>query len=162
MVLWKRERSRIEGIGDDDAWVASRSWSAVIASQRAVPPEASPIGAGIGASSPRWHERASVLELAGDAGLGALVVLADPCVDGYVFPGARRVPALAPPRFPGGVGNTEGDATRFAQLVDEVDEVDERIFQRLPDDTWFYPGHGDDSTIGAQRDGLPQWRTRGW
>jgi glyoxylase-like metal-dependent hydrolase (beta-lactamase superfamily II) len=61
--------------------------------------------------------------------------------------------------FPGGVGNTEGDAGRFAQLVDDVDE---KIFQRLPDDTWFYPGHGDDSTIGAQRDGLPVWRERGW
>lgn len=61
--------------------------------------------------------------------------------------------------FPGGVGNTFGDEAAFAQLIDEVET---KIFQRLPDDTWFYPGHGDDSTIGAERPALPQWRTRGW
>jgi glyoxylase-like metal-dependent hydrolase (beta-lactamase superfamily II) len=32
----------------------------------------------------------------------------------------------------------------------------------LPDDTWFYPGHGKDSTIGAQRASLAEWRERGW
>lgn len=61
--------------------------------------------------------------------------------------------------FPGGVGNTEGDEARFTQLLDEVGE---RVFDRLGDDTWFYPGHGADSTIGAQRAGLPVWRERGW
>ena len=61
--------------------------------------------------------------------------------------------------FPGGVGNTFGDEAAFARLIDEVET---KIFQRLPDDTWFYPGHGDDSTIGAERPALPQWRTRGW
>ncbi|WP_028660750.1 MBL fold metallo-hydrolase [Nocardioides insulae] len=61
--------------------------------------------------------------------------------------------------FPGGVGNTFGDEAAFAQLVDDVEE---RIFQRLPDDTWFYPGHGDDSTLGEQRPHLAEWRERGW
>ena len=50
--------------------------------------------------------------------------------------------------FPGGVGNTFGDEAAFAQLIDEVET---KIFGRLPDDTWFYPGHGNDSTIGAER-----------
>ncbi len=43
--------------------------------------------------------------------------------------------------FPGGVGNTFGDAAAFAQLIDEVST---KVFDRLPDDTWFYPGHGND------------------
>jgi glyoxylase-like metal-dependent hydrolase (beta-lactamase superfamily II) len=61
--------------------------------------------------------------------------------------------------FPGGVGNTFGDDAAFAQLIDDVET---KVFQRLPDDTWFYPGHGDDSTIGAERPCLGDWRARGW
>ncbi|WP_240640919.1 MBL fold metallo-hydrolase [Nocardioides ferulae] len=61
--------------------------------------------------------------------------------------------------FPGGVGNTFGDEAAFAQLIDEVET---KVFQRLPDSTWFYPGHGDDSTIGAERPHLAEWRNRGW
>ncbi|GAA4363999.1 MBL fold metallo-hydrolase [Nocardioides caricicola] len=61
--------------------------------------------------------------------------------------------------FPGGVGNTFGDAAAFAQLIDEVST---KIFDRLPDDTWFYPGHGNDSTLGAERPSLAEWRERGW
>ena len=37
-----------------------------------------------------------------------------------------------------------------------------KIFDRLPDDTWFYPGHGNDSTLGAERPHLGEWRARGW
>jgi glyoxylase-like metal-dependent hydrolase (beta-lactamase superfamily II) len=61
--------------------------------------------------------------------------------------------------FPGGVGNTQGDAERFRRLLGEVST---KIFDRLPDDTWFYPGHGDDSTLGAERPHLDEWRARGW
>lgn len=61
--------------------------------------------------------------------------------------------------FPGGIGATFGDADAFAQLIDDVEE---RVFDTLPDDTWFYPGHGDDSTLGAERPGLAEWRERGW
>jgi glyoxylase-like metal-dependent hydrolase (beta-lactamase superfamily II) len=61
--------------------------------------------------------------------------------------------------FPGGVGNTFGDDAAFAQLIDEVET---KIFQRLPDDTWFYPGHGNDSTLGVERPHLGEWRARGW
>lgn len=61
--------------------------------------------------------------------------------------------------FPGGVGNTFGDDAAFATLVDDVES---KIFGRLPDETWFYPGHGDDSTLGAERPALPEWRKRGW
>jgi glyoxylase-like metal-dependent hydrolase (beta-lactamase superfamily II) len=61
--------------------------------------------------------------------------------------------------FPGGVGNTFGDSDAFRQLLDDVST---KLFDRLPDDTWFYPGHGDDSTIGAERPHLAEWRERGW
>lgn len=61
--------------------------------------------------------------------------------------------------FPGGVGNTQGDPERFAQLFGDVKE---RIFERLPDSTWVYPGHGKDTTLGAERPSLPAWEARGW
>ena len=61
--------------------------------------------------------------------------------------------------FPGGVGNTFGDPEAFATLIDEVST---KVFDRLPDETWFYPGHGDDSTVGAQRPHLGEWRKRGF
>ncbi|SDR26282.1 MBL fold metallo-hydrolase [Thermostaphylospora chromogena] len=61
--------------------------------------------------------------------------------------------------FPGGVGNTQGDPERFALLFGDVKE---RIFDRLPDSTWVYPGHGRDTTLGAERPSLPEWEARGW
>lgn len=60
--------------------------------------------------------------------------------------------------FPGGVGKTNSQED-FRSLVDDVEE---RVFAVLPDETWFYPGHGDDSTLGEQRPQLAQWRERGW
>ncbi|WP_336208975.1 MBL fold metallo-hydrolase [Nonomuraea sp. LPB2021202275-12-8] len=61
--------------------------------------------------------------------------------------------------FPGGVGNTQKDPERFEQLYTDVVE---RIFDRLPDQTWVYPGHGKDTTLGAERPSLPEWKSRGW
>lgn len=61
--------------------------------------------------------------------------------------------------FPGGVGNTFGDADAFATLIDDVEQ---KVFGTFDDDTWFYPGHGDDSTLGAERPHLAEWRERGW
>jgi glyoxylase-like metal-dependent hydrolase (beta-lactamase superfamily II) len=61
--------------------------------------------------------------------------------------------------FPGGVGNTQGDAARFTALLDDVET---KVFGTLPDATWFYPGHGNDSTLGEQRPHLAEWRERGW
>jgi glyoxylase-like metal-dependent hydrolase (beta-lactamase superfamily II) len=60
--------------------------------------------------------------------------------------------------FPGGVGKTTSPET-FKSLIDDVSS---RIFDELPDDTWFYPGHGDDSTLGRERPHLDEWRSRGW
>jgi glyoxylase-like metal-dependent hydrolase (beta-lactamase superfamily II) len=61
--------------------------------------------------------------------------------------------------FPGGVGNTWGDPTLFNQLLSDVVE---RVFDRLPDATWVYPGHGKDTTLGKERPSIPEWRARGW
>jgi glyoxylase-like metal-dependent hydrolase (beta-lactamase superfamily II) len=61
--------------------------------------------------------------------------------------------------FPGGVGNTQQDPARFTSLIDDVEE---RLFGTLPDDAWVYPGHGRDTTIGAERPHLAEWRARGW
>ena len=61
--------------------------------------------------------------------------------------------------FPGGVGNTHEDPVAFTSLLGDVES---KLFDRLPDETWFYPGHGADSTLGAERPALPEWRARGW
>jgi glyoxylase-like metal-dependent hydrolase (beta-lactamase superfamily II) len=61
--------------------------------------------------------------------------------------------------FPGGVGNTDKDPARFSALIGDVSA---KIFDRLDDGVWFYPGHGKDSTLGAERGSLPEWRARGW
>ena len=63
------------------------------------------------------------------------------------------------PLFPAGVANTRGNAENFASLIGDVET---NLFGRLDDDTWFYPGHGKDSTLGAERPSLPEWRERGW
>ena len=61
--------------------------------------------------------------------------------------------------FPGGVGNTFGDADAFRQLLGEVEA---KVFGRLPDATWFYPGHGNAGRLGDERPHPAEWRERGW
>jgi glyoxylase-like metal-dependent hydrolase (beta-lactamase superfamily II) len=60
--------------------------------------------------------------------------------------------------FPGGPGKTAGPA-EFTSLINDLEE---RVFGPLPDETWVYPGHGDDTTLGTERPSLPEWRARGW
>ena len=60
--------------------------------------------------------------------------------------------------FPGGVGKTV-TPENFTSLLNDVTE---RLFDRLPDATWVYPGHGRDTTLGAERPHLSEWRERGW
>ncbi|MEV5507446.1 MBL fold metallo-hydrolase [Streptomyces orinoci] len=61
--------------------------------------------------------------------------------------------------FPGGVGNTHNDPKAFASLIDDVEH---KLFAQLPDETWVYPGHGNDTTLGTERPHLAEWRERGW
>jgi glyoxylase-like metal-dependent hydrolase (beta-lactamase superfamily II) len=60
--------------------------------------------------------------------------------------------------FPGGPGRTTTPET-FNSLMSGLEE---RVFGRLPDATWVYPGHGNDSSLGAERPHLAEWRARGW
>lgn len=61
--------------------------------------------------------------------------------------------------FPGGVGNTEQDSERFVSLLNDVEE---RLFANYPDNAVVLTGHGDATTLGAERPALPEWRERGW
>jgi glyoxylase-like metal-dependent hydrolase (beta-lactamase superfamily II) len=61
--------------------------------------------------------------------------------------------------FPGGPGNTDRDPQRFSSLMDGLEQ---KVFGQLPDETWVYPGHGADTTLGAERPHIPEWRARGW
>ena len=61
--------------------------------------------------------------------------------------------------FPGGVGNTREDPERFRSLYTGVVT---KLFDRMPDETWVYPGHGSDTTLGAERPHLEEWLERGW
>jgi glyoxylase-like metal-dependent hydrolase (beta-lactamase superfamily II) len=60
--------------------------------------------------------------------------------------------------FPGGVGRTTSPED-FASLFTGVRD---KLFGRLPDETWVYPGHGDDTTLGVERPHLEEWEARGW
>lgn len=60
--------------------------------------------------------------------------------------------------FPGGPGKT-GSAEDFAQLMEDLET---RVFGALEDDVVVHPGHGDDTTVGAERPHLAEWRDRGW
>ena len=60
--------------------------------------------------------------------------------------------------FPGGVGRTwspEDFETLYQGVVT-------KIFDRFDDETWIYPGHGDDTILGNERPYLQEWRIRGW
>jgi glyoxylase-like metal-dependent hydrolase (beta-lactamase superfamily II) len=60
--------------------------------------------------------------------------------------------------FPGGPGRTTSPAD-FTSLMNDLEQ---RVFDPLPDPTWVYPGHGNDTTLGAERPHIPEWRARGW
>jgi glyoxylase-like metal-dependent hydrolase (beta-lactamase superfamily II) len=60
--------------------------------------------------------------------------------------------------FPGGPGSTQNDPIRFERIISSIRE---RLFV-LPDTTVVYPGHGRDTTLGAERPHLDEWIARGW
>lgn len=61
--------------------------------------------------------------------------------------------------FAGGPGNTEKEPARFTTLLDDLER---KVFDRLPDATHVYPAHAKDTTLGAERPSVPEWRARGW
>ncbi len=60
--------------------------------------------------------------------------------------------------FPGGPGNTRRNPTHFATIIRSIQQ---RLFT-LPDETIVMPGHGEDTTVGAERPHLQEWIDRGW
>jgi glyoxylase-like metal-dependent hydrolase (beta-lactamase superfamily II) len=60
--------------------------------------------------------------------------------------------------FPGGPGNTKLEGGNFPTIIESIDT---RLFT-LPAETLVLPGHGRDTTIGAERPSLQEWVDRGW
>jgi glyoxylase-like metal-dependent hydrolase (beta-lactamase superfamily II) len=60
--------------------------------------------------------------------------------------------------FPGGPGATRFPGSDFPTILRSIDE---RLFP-LPAETVVLPGHGADTTIGAERPHLQEWADRGW
>ncbi|PIM68586.1 Zn-dependent hydrolase [Streptomyces sp. JV178] len=59
--------------------------------------------------------------------------------------------------FPGGPGRT----TRPEDFASLMSGLEAKVFV-LPDETWIYPGHGNDTTLGTERPHLGAWHERGW
>lgn len=91
------------------------------------------------------------VELRGHTPGGIAVLALNPT---YFTPGRAFV---GDSLFPGGVGKTTKDED-FQQLLSDVET---RILN-LPEDVIVHPGHGDSTTVGAERPQVDQWRERGW
>jgi glyoxylase-like metal-dependent hydrolase (beta-lactamase superfamily II) len=92
-----------------------------------------------------------VIQLRGHTPGSVALLYDDPAGPPHLFTGDSL--------FPGGPGNTFGDSAAFDQLLNDLQQ---RVFDRLPDETWVYPGHGADTTLGRERPGIAEWRARGW
>ena len=91
-----------------------------------------------------------VIHLVGHTPGSIALLYQDPTGHGHLWTGDSL--------FPGGPGRTT-NPTEFDSLMTDLET---KVFGRLPDETWFYPGHGRDSTLGQERPAIPQWRARGW
>jgi len=61
--------------------------------------------------------------------------------------------------FPGGPGNTSYEGGDFPTILRSIED---RMFRVFDPDTIVLPGHGDDTTIGAELPHLDEWAARGW
>ncbi|MHB1614938.1 MAG: MBL fold metallo-hydrolase [Actinomycetes bacterium] len=94
--------------------------------------------------------RLRVIQLTGHTPGSIALLYVDPSGHEHLFTGDSL--------FPGGPGKTTSPA-EFDQLMHDLQT---KVFATLPDETWVYPGHGDDTTLGAQRPHLIEWQARGW
>jgi glyoxylase-like metal-dependent hydrolase (beta-lactamase superfamily II) len=93
-----------------------------------------------------------VIQLRGHTPGSIALAYDDPAGDAHLFAGDSL--------FPGGVGATSHYPYQSFDTL--IDDVERRVFEVYADDTWVYPGHGDDTTLGAERPHLAEWRARGW
>ena len=61
--------------------------------------------------------------------------------------------------FPGGPGATKFPGGDFPTIIRSIED---RLFARFAHDTLVLPGHGTDTTIGAESPHLQEWIDRGW
>jgi len=95
--------------------------------------------------------RLDVVHLRGHTPGSVALAYDDPAGSTHLFTGDSL--------FPGGVGNTKNEGQSFDSLIEDVSA---RVFDVYDDETWVYPGHGGDTTLGVERPHLPVWRERGW
>lgn len=60
--------------------------------------------------------------------------------------------------FPGGPGRV----IRPEDFDSLMTDLERKVFDRFPDETIVHPGHGDPTTLGAERPQLPEWWARRW
>jgi glyoxylase-like metal-dependent hydrolase (beta-lactamase superfamily II) len=103
-----------------------------------------------GATVPVGECALDVIHLVGHTPGAIALLYRDPTGHPHLFTGDSL--------FPGGPGKT-WSRRDFLSLMHDLRT---KVFDRLPDDTWVYPGHGDDTTLGAERGHLDEWQARGW
>jgi glyoxylase-like metal-dependent hydrolase (beta-lactamase superfamily II) len=91
-----------------------------------------------------------VIHLVGHTPGSIALLYRDPAGTAHLFTGDSL--------FPGGPGRTTNPKDFDSLMTD----LETKVFGKLPDDTWFYPGHGNDGTLGKERGSIPEWRARGW
>jgi glyoxylase-like metal-dependent hydrolase (beta-lactamase superfamily II) len=146
---WDHHRALAEVVSATGAEVVAGQPDAAAITEQTGVPVTRPVGDGDSVAV--GDCTLEVIAIAGHTPGSIALVYRDPEGHPHLFTGDSL--------FPGGVGNTFGDDAAFAQLIDQVES---KIFATLPDETWFYPGHGGDSTLGAERPHLAEWRERGW
>lgn len=95
-------------------------------------------------------QRLRVIHLVGHTEGSVALLYEDPQGHPHLFTGDSL--------FPGGPGRT----TNPKDFTSLMEDLEAKVFGQLPDDTWVYPGHGNDTTLGAERPQLGEWRARGW
>jgi len=92
----------------------------------------------------------STIHLVGHTPGSLVLVYDDPTGHHHMFTGDCL--------FPGGIGRT-WSSQDFDSLYEGVAA---KIFENYDDETWVYPGHGDDTILGTERPHLTEWCERGW
>lgn len=130
-----------------DRLVAGTPDAAAVAHGAEVP---TPDGVWDGDTVPLGSEHLDVIGLVGHTPGSIVLAYRGPEGPTHLFTGDSL--------FPGGVGRTTSPED-FTSLIDDLEA---KVFAVYDDDTVVHPGHGDGTTLGAERPHLKEWRERGW